>query len=111
MTGVYLFPIAIWYGISGGLFFCRKKDFWEIGGFDESLASVEDIDFARRLKAHARQSNRKFKNLFRANIKTSCRKFDRFGDWYFVLRPWLIWELLKGRNQEQANRIWYDFPR
>jgi glycosyltransferase involved in cell wall biosynthesis len=109
LTGLYLLPIALWYGISGGLFFCRTYDFWAIGGFNEALSSAEDIDFARRLKAHGKQSRRRFCTLWGAPIKTSCRKFDRFGDWYFALRPWLIWSLLKGRNQSAADEVWYDF--
>jgi len=108
-TGMLLLPIALLYGISGGLFFCRKEDFTAIGGFNEQLSSVEDIDFARRLKAHGKRSGRKFKTLLRSYIITSCRKFDRFGDWYFVLRPWLTWSLLKGRNQAAADVVWYDF--
>lgn len=109
VTGLYLLPIALWYGISGGLFFCRREDFHAIGGFDERLVSVEDIDFARRLKAHGRKSNRRFITLLRAHIKTSCRKFDRFGDWYFAVRPHLMWKLLQGRHQQSANEVWYDF--
>ncbi len=111
VTGIYLLPIALWYGISGGLFFMNKVDFDAIGGFDESLVSVEDIDFAKRLKAYAKQNGRRFVNLFSAHIVTSCRKFDRFGDWYFALRPQLIWKLLKGRNQSEADKMWYDFER
>lgn len=110
LTGCLLLPIALGYGISAGLFFCRKSDFDEIGGFDERLSSVEDIDFARRLKAHGRRTGRRFATLLSAHIVTSCRKFDRFGDWYFVLRPWLVWTLLKGRNQAEADKVWYDFP-
>lgn len=111
ITALYLLPIALRYGISAGLFFCRREDFNAIGGFDERLVSVEDIDFARRLKTHGKLTGRRFVTLFRASITTSCRKFDRFGDWYFVFRPHLVWSLLKGRNQSQADKVWYDFER
>ncbi|MBN8549435.1 MAG: glycosyltransferase [Deltaproteobacteria bacterium] len=111
ITGLYLLPIALRYGISAGLFFCRRTDFDAIGGFDERLVSVEDIDFARRLKAHGRKEGRRFVTLLRASITTSCRKFDRLGDWYFVFRPHLVWTLLKGRNQSEADKIWYEFER
>ena len=110
-TALLLLPIAVRYGISGGLFFCRTGDFRAIGGFDEELSSVEDIDFAKRLKAHGAKDARRFVVLFRAYIKTSCRKFDRLGDWHFVLHPWSTWELLKGRNQAEADKQWYDFKR
>lgn len=109
LTALCLLPIIFWYGISGGLFFFRRVDFDAIGGFNESLASVEDIDFARRLKAYARKSRRRFVNLYRAHIVSSCRKFDRLGDWYFLRRPGLFLTLLRGRNQAAADHIWYDF--
>lgn len=109
VSGLLLLPLVIWYRISGGLFFFRPADFEAISGFDESLSSVEDIDFAKRLKRHARSQGRRFVTLYRTSLVTSCRKFDRFGDWYFVLRPWLLISLLKGRNQAAADKVWYDF--
>ena len=111
LTYLALVPIAIWYRILGGLFFCKKVDFDKIGGFDESLASVEDIDFARRLKAYGKTQNKKFSLLWRAYITTSCRKFDKFGDWYFITHPIMFFKILRGRNQELANKVWYDFKR
>lgn len=110
-TGLLFLPIALWYGISAGMFFFRRGDFDAIGGFNESLVSVEDIDFAKRLKAYGRKTGRRYRNLFRVWIVTSCRKFDHFGDWYFVLSPRLLFSLLRGRNEEVANRVWYDFGR
>jgi glycosyltransferase involved in cell wall biosynthesis len=109
MTGLMLLPIALYHRISAGLFYCSRQDFFAIHGFDEKLCSVEDIDFAKRLRQHGAKSGRKFKHLLRASITTSCRKFDHFGDWYFVLRPWLTWKLLGGRNQGAADRVWYNF--
>lgn len=111
LTGLALLPIALWYRISCGLFFCRKADFDAIGGFDPALVSVEDIDFAKRLKAYGAQSGRRFATLLRASIQTSCRKFDRFGDWYFLLNIAASLKLLRGRDQKLANTVWYDFER
>ena len=111
LTGIMLLPIVFWHGISGGLFFFRKEDFEAISGFDESLVSVEDIDFAKRLRDHGKLSGRKFKTLWHSYIITSTRKFDRFGDWYFLLRPWLLWRLFGGKDKKAANLVWYDFER
>ncbi len=108
-SGLILLPIVLWHRIFCGLFFCYREDFFAIGGFDESLASVEDIDFAKRLRAYGKTINKKFQMIFRAYITTSCRKFDRFGDWYFVLHPWKTLSLLRGRNQALADKVWYDF--
>ena len=109
LTGVMLLPVALRDLISGGLFFTKLDYFRAVGGFNEELVSAEDIDFARRLKAYGKTKGLKFKNLWRAHIVTSCRKFDRFGDWYFVLRPWLIWKGLRGRDRALADKVWYDF--
>jgi glycosyltransferase involved in cell wall biosynthesis len=111
VTALMLLPIAVRYGISGGLFFLSREDFEVISGFNEELCSVEDIDFARRLKEHGKISGRKFKILFNTHIVTSCRKFDRFGDWYMVRHPGEFLRLLRGRDQVLANKFWYDFER
>jgi hypothetical protein len=39
-------PFVAFRGVSAGLFWFRKRDFDILGGFDESLVSVEDLDFA-----------------------------------------------------------------
>ena len=110
-TGFALAPVALIYGISAGSFYCRREDFLAIGGFDENRLSAEDIDFARRLKAFGRTQGKKFKNLLKAHIVTSCRKFDRFGDWYMLRNPWMWIRLWSGKDQESANLVWYDTPR
>jgi len=108
-TGLLILPLAIWYQISCGLFFVRREDFNAIGGFNEQMSSVEDVDFARRLKAYGRRSGRRYVNLFRAYIVTSARKFDHFGDWYFIRHPLMLFELLRGKNQRYSDLIWYDW--
>lgn len=35
--------------LSGGMFWFYKRDFNEVGGFDEGLVSIEDLDFAAKL--------------------------------------------------------------
>jgi|688.fasta_scaffold171320_2 glycosyltransferase involved in cell wall biosynthesis len=110
-TGLMLLPIALWYRISAGLFFFRRDAFDAIGGFNELLPSVEDIAFAKALKRHGRTINQKYANLLFTHIITSTRKFDRLGDWYFVLHPIMTFNLLKASDADAANRIWYDFPR
>jgi len=111
LTFLCLVPIALREGIMGGLFFCERKTFEAIGGFDENFVTVEDIDFAKRLRAHGLERGKKFKKLFRAYIVTSCRKFDRFGDWYFLTNPKEFKRAFLGTDQEIGNKIWYDFER
>ena len=104
-----LLPFFIFWRISAGLFFARSSAVQAIGGFDEKMFSAEDIDFAKRLKSYGKQNGQKFKHLFSAHIKTSTRKFDRFGDWYAFRHPVMMLRLLKGKDEESANKIWYDF--
>jgi glycosyltransferase involved in cell wall biosynthesis len=109
VTGVFLGTLAVFYRISGGAFFFRRDAFEAIGGFAEQVVSAEDIDFARRMRRHARRSGGRFVNLLTAWIVTSCRKFDTFGDWYLVRHPLEAWRLLRGRDQKLADKFWYDY--
>jgi GT2 family glycosyltransferase len=102
--------LTLWQ-FSGGLFWCFREDFDAIGGFNETLVSGEDIDFARRLKAYGKLVQRPFTTLRGAYIVTSCRKFDVFGDWCVVKYPLLMWRLLRGKNQRAADAFYYDFER
>ena len=45
------------------MFWCRKEDFDTIGGFDESLISLEDMDFAIRLKKLGQQRRQKYPEM------------------------------------------------
>ena len=73
-------PFVLWHRVSAGMFWCLKRDFDAVGGFDESLACVEDIDFGTRLKAFGRKRGLRYGTIRDAHLTTSCRKFDQFGD-------------------------------
>lgn len=103
--------IVLWLGLSAGLFWVRRADFEAIGGFDETLLSAEDLDLAMRLKAYGRVRGKRFGTLWRAPIRTSCRKFDHFGDWYLLPNAPRFLSMLGGRNERMADRFFYDFPR
>jgi glycosyltransferase involved in cell wall biosynthesis len=111
MTALVVAPLLVRHRVSGGLFWCLREDFEAIGGFGEHLSSLEDIDFAKRLKAHGKRDGRRYATITKAHIITSCRKFDAFGDWYLLKNPRLLGRLLGGRSQEDANRYWYDVER
>ena len=61
-------------GLGGGMYWCRHDDFVAIGGFDERVTAVDDLDFARRLRDHGLRTRRKFVNLRQAPVTTSCRR-------------------------------------
>jgi len=117
-VGILLSEFLLWLGLLGtglaaGLFWCRRSDFDAVGGFNEKLLVGEDLDLAKRLRAHGRRQGKRFKLLWGTYILTSCRKFDRFGDWFavrmFLLRPGDIFRAIKGTDREFADRYFYDF--
>ncbi|OHB79718.1 MAG: hypothetical protein A2W31_08785 [Planctomycetes bacterium RBG_16_64_10] len=110
-TAMILLLIMLRHRVSGGLFWCRREDFEALGGFDDHYVSVEDLDFAKRLKAHGRRNGKRFRTITKAHIVTSCRKFDTFGDWYLLMNPRLVWRLFSGKSQPDAGRFFYDVER
>jgi glycosyltransferase involved in cell wall biosynthesis len=109
ITFYLIFVLRDW--ITGGMFWFNRADFDKIGGFNEDMLSAEDIDFAKRLKAWGKRDGRPFTNLFSVKMKTSCRKFDLFGDWYLIRNPRKALRMLSGRDVEAANELWYDVKR
>jgi glycosyltransferase involved in cell wall biosynthesis len=107
-SALSILPYLALTGVSFGLFWCHRHDFEAIGGFDARYISVEDVDFARRLKAHGRASGRRWGTLLRAPLVTSCRKFDQFGDWYLFRNPGFVRKVFRGDDREAADRFWYD---
>ena len=87
------------------------EDFQAIGGFDEKWVSVEDLDFAKRLKAYGKTKGKRFGTICRSHIITSCRKFDTFGDWFLVRDPAFVRRIFTGKSQADADRLYYDFEK
>lgn len=100
-------PFILWHGVSAGMFWCRRKDYEAIGGFDEKLICIEDIDFGKRLRKYGKIQGKRYGTIRKAHIVTSCRKFDQFGDWYFVRHPMVVYRVFK-RDQKQADQFYYD---
>lgn len=112
LTGLMVLPLAIKARIpSVGLFWFQRRTFEELGGFDESLISVEDMDYARRMKQLGLQRGQKYGTVWRGGIMTSCRKFDKFGDWYLIRHPDLVRRLFTGHDREAADFYYYDVDR
>ena len=93
---------------AGCIFWCRKADFDALGGFDESLCSLEDADFAKRLCQLGRTRGQKYGVLCRGFAVTSARKFDRFGDWYLIRNRDITDAIFTGTDRSAANRFYYD---
>jgi glycosyltransferase involved in cell wall biosynthesis len=107
-SAISIVPYLAFTGVTFGLFWFLKRDFDEIGGFDTRLVSVEDVDFARRLKAHGRKTRRTWGTLFWTPLETSCRKFDQFGDWYLFKNPAFVRKVFRGDDRKVADQFWYD---
>jgi GT2 family glycosyltransferase len=93
-------------GLSGGLYWCYRRDFEAVGGFNEDLIMGEDLDFAYRLKQYGRRRHLKLIKLPSVHITTSMRKCDEFGDWFF-LRIMLLHskEVKKGMRGEYTKEL------
>lgn len=107
-SAMAILPYLAFTGVSFGMFWFSKSDFEAIGGFDPRFVSAEDVDFARRLKAHGRISGRSWGTLWRAALVTSCRKFDQFGDWYLFRNPAFVRKVFRGDDRRAADHFWYD---
>ena len=94
--------------LSGGMFWFRREDFDRIGGFDEALVSLEDMDFATRLHKLGLSVGKEFGTLKRSHIVTSSRKFDHFGDWYLIRNRKITKRIFTGRDREAADEFYYD---
>ncbi|WP_152392718.1 glycosyltransferase [Paenibacillus guangzhouensis] len=108
-TIMLIIPLLFKYGaISVGIFWCYKRDFDAIGGFNDQILMAEDADFALRLKQWGRQNGKKYGTIKKAQMITSCRKFDQGGDWILVKRPQLIMAYLKGTDRKYADEAYYE---
>ena len=105
-----LLPIIMKNGgyLSGAMFWFYKKDFETVGGFDESLVSLEDMDFAVRLNALGKKYGKKYGTLKKSYVLTSARKFDRFGDWYLIKNRRLTKRIFTGKDRQAADEFYYN---
>lgn len=104
-------PHVLRAGVSAGAFWFERTTFNALAGFDESLLSGEDLDFGIRLKRYGKSRGLRFGTLWRDGITTSCRKLDKFGDWYLFRNPQLISTLIKGKSRSAADGFYYDIER
>jgi glycosyltransferase involved in cell wall biosynthesis len=112
LISVFAIMTVLWRErIAAGMFWCYRKDFEAVGGFNEKLVSAEDIDFAKRFRVYGRERSKRFGKITKAHITTSCRKFDKFGDWHLLLHLGFARRILTGRDQTAADELYYNFPR
>jgi len=119
---LYSFLVPLWMlGIDGGVWFCRRADFEEVGGYDETIKAAEDVMFLRSLQrlGKTRSPREKLVTRFAARrfglepaiVTNSARKFDKHGEWHMfyaaaVTLPRLI--LRPQAKDEYIKRYWYE---
>lgn len=106
-----MLPMILITGMDTGVVFCQRRDFQELGGYNEGVLFGEDVDLLTRLKKLGRGRGQKILRLKRVRAVTSMRKFDRFGDWHYftVLARGLYAMFLPSKKfQEFARKYWYD---
>jgi len=106
-------PFVVATGIDTGLVFCRRVDFEEIGGYDESMRFAEDVKFHVRLWQLGRRRGARLARASSAKAIYSTRKFDQFGDWHyfkiFLKAPFYL--LVPRAGDGLADWYWYESGR
>ena len=96
--------------VEGGVVFCSREAFDEIGGYDEERDIAEDVAFFRALRACGRRRGQRIRVGTPAPAIVSTRKWDRHGDWHMFRMP--LWPLLKRRSLRRiVDDYWYPVQR
>lgn len=114
VTYMALVPLVKLMGVDGGVVFCRREDFVELGGYDEARLYAEDVDFLLKLKRLGRRRGQRFERLRGVKAVASARKFDRHGDWhYFTGMLRFVYGGLFNRSslKKFIRSYWYEDPR
>ena len=85
----------------GEFFAVRKKEFMQIGGFDESLPCLEDHDLARRLSKLG-----KFVFMDSLTVYESMRRFRKTG-FSKVVGTWIIDYIFLSLRGKPLSKFWH----
>ena len=97
--------------VDTGVVFCRRRDFEEIGEYNEAMFFAEDVRLLLDLARLGGQRGEELARGAKANAVFSTRKFDKYGDWHYFTAPFrLPWNSLSGRLALNAfaRRYWYE---
>lgn len=93
---------------------CEADAFRSIGGFSSELFALEELEFAKRLKAYGRKGDRRFKVLHRHPVITSGRKGALHSKRTIAKSVCLaLWSLISRRPIKSKNSLpyWYENKR
>jgi hypothetical protein len=97
--------------VDTGVVFCRRRDFEEIGGYNEQRFFAEDIQLLLDLSKLGRRRGQRLARGTHAPAVFSTRKFDQYGDWHYFTAPFrLPWNIVRRPSSmnEFARRYWYE---
>lgn len=94
-------------GISGVLIYVRKKDFEQLGGFNERYLAGEDIDFVIKMKKYGKACNKKYSNIYGGYVVTSSRKFKTLKLKDLVMQGGLLLHKSLRENPQKCKQ-WYN---
>jgi glycosyltransferase involved in cell wall biosynthesis len=120
-TWYAIMPLLWLLGFDGGVVFCRRRDFVEVGGYDEKLPCSEDVHFMKALMrlGTTRRPKEKYATHFIARRLSltpaiainSCRKFDKHGDWHMLreaLRGIICLPFSRKKVRDRIWQYWYE---
>ena len=106
-TGAVVALYLAKYKVSFGTFWTTREACEAIGGFNLDYVTIEDVDFAVRLRQLGLHRDQKFGTLLRAPLTTSCRKFDQQGDWHIFNDLDFLNRAMTGHDPD-AGKYWYE---
>ncbi|MGC6426786.1 MAG: glycosyltransferase [Akkermansiaceae bacterium] len=106
-TGAILALYLAKHKVSFGTFWTTRDACEAIGGFNPDFVTIEDVDFAIRLRQLGIHRDQKFGTLLRSPLTTSCRKFDQQGDWHIFNDLDFLNRAMTGHDQD-AGDYWYE---
>ena len=110
ITYMIMVPMVWVTGMDTGVVFCRREDFFEVGGYNEGRAFAEDVQFLLDMKRLGRRRGQRLARVTEAKTISSTRKFDEHGEWHYLsmVVRFGVWSLLAPRRfDEYAQRYWY----
>lgn len=114
VTFAILAPFMALLKLDTGVVFCRRPDFEAIGGYDETMKFAEDLRFLWDMRRLGKSRGQGLMRLGKVKAFTSARKFDRWGQWHFLIFPFrFAWSRLRGSASfdRLAEKYWYSGER
>jgi glycosyltransferase involved in cell wall biosynthesis len=95
------------WGVGFVLYYMRKSDFDQLGGWNEEMYIAEDADLSFRMRRAAKASRRKILNL-RGQVCVCTRKMDLLPMFPTIWRSFVILVKRDFGSADRANFMFYD---